>query len=136
MSDVLKEECGLFGIYNSSDIQASQLIYYGLLALQHRGQESAGMALVENGSEMLWYKGQGLVNEVFDKRMLAYLEGISGIGHVRYSTSGESNLENAQPLVMNYRDGKIALVHNGNLVNDSNLRDEMEKKGALFCPKG
>ena len=132
MFDGLKEECGVFGIFGLPENTASEMIYYGLFGLQHRGQESAGMAVIHNGNDMLFYKGQGLVNDVFDKRMLSYLEGNSGIGHVRYSTTGGSNQENAQPLVMNYRDGKIALVHNGNLINDSELRLEMEKQGALF----
>jgi amidophosphoribosyltransferase len=127
----LKEECGIFGVYHLPENTASQMTYYGLFALQHRGQESAGIA-VNNGDDILWYKGQGLVNEVFDKRMLAYLDGDSGIGHVRYSTSGDSNLENAQPLIMNYRDGKIALVHNGNLINADEKKQELEKKGAFF----
>lgn len=132
MAENLKEECGLFGVFGLPKNSASDILYYGLFALQHRGQESAGMAVIQNGDDMLYYKGRGLVNEVFNKNMLAYLDGNSGIGHVRYSTTGGSNLENAQPLVMNYRDGKIALVHNGNLVNDGELRNKMEKQGVLF----
>jgi amidophosphoribosyltransferase len=132
MFDGLNEECGVFGVFGMPEAKASDLIYYGLFALQHRGQETAGMAVIRQRQQMLYYKGEGLVNDVFDKRMLTYLEGESGIGHVRYSTTGGTNRDNAQPLVMNYRDGKIALVHNGNLVNDAALREAMEKEGVLF----
>ena len=93
MNGKLKEECGVFGAFGAPEGTASQLVYYGLFAQQHRGQESAGMAVIHNGNDMLWYKGQGLVSDVFDKRMLTYLEGSTGIGHVRYSTTGASNLE-------------------------------------------
>ena len=122
----LEEECAVFGIKSDEDVFDS--IYYGLYALQHRGQESAGMAINSNNKINL-YKNTGLVVEVFRD---VYMEGKTGIGHVRYSTCGASNLENAQPLVINYSEGSFALAHNGNLVNSSELRSILEKKGSIF----
>lgn len=129
--DELHEECGVFGIYNFPDRHAAVHTYYGLFAQQHRGQESAGIAVTENG-KMKYHKKQGLVQEVFDEEMLAFLGGDSAIGHVRYSTTGKNIVENVQPIVRNYREGKIALAHNGNLINAHELRDEMENLGAIF----
>jgi len=129
--DKLKEECGIIGIYNPKEYKdISRLTYFGLIALQHRGQESAGIA-VSNG-KMHYYKEMGLVQEVFSDQILDRLEGNVSIGHVRYSTTGESYVANAQPLVVQYKGGSIALAHNGNLINASSLRDELEDKGSIF----
>lgn len=127
----LNEECGLFGIYHSEDRQAAIHAYYGLFAQQHRGQEGVGITVVDN-DKMKYYKKLGLVQEVFDADILSYLQGESAIGHVRYSTTGENVTENVQPIVRNYRDGKIALAHNGNLVNADDIRLRMEEQGAIF----
>ena len=113
------EECGIFGIYDPNG-DCARTTYYGLYALQHRGQESCGIA-VNNHRDIAYYKGMGLVNEVFDEERLEKLEGNMAIGHVRYSTTGESLRENAQPLVLRYVKGNIALAHNGNLVNKQYL---------------
>jgi amidophosphoribosyltransferase len=130
--DKLKDECGVIGIYAPNDASMSQRLCFGLVALQHRGQESAGMAMLKNG-KMKYYKEMGLVQEIFTKEVLHRLEGGDiGIGHVRYSTTGESYVSNAQPLVVNYKGGSIALAHNGNLVNANMLRDELEEQGSIF----
>ncbi|MBQ9199001.1 MAG: amidophosphoribosyltransferase [Lachnospiraceae bacterium] len=133
--DKLHEECGVFGIYSPEDEQAAHTIYYGLSALQHRGQEAAGMAVYNTGGPM-WnvsqHKGMGLVNEVFHNDNLDKLIGNLGVGHVRYSTTGESSIENAQPLVLNYFKGTLALVHNGNITNTDTLKEELKKDGAVF----
>ncbi|MBK5252510.1 MAG: amidophosphoribosyltransferase [Peptostreptococcaceae bacterium] len=129
--DKLKEECGVIGIYDPKEYQdISRLTYFGLIALQHRGQESAGIA-VSNG-KMHYYKEMGLVQEVFSDEILNRLKGRVAIGHVRYSTTGESYVANAQPLVVKYKGGSIALAHNGNLINAAVLRDELEDKGSIF----
>jgi amidophosphoribosyltransferase len=129
--DKLKEECGVIGIFDPKEYQdISRLTYFGLIALQHRGQESAGIA-VSNG-KMHYYKEMGLVQEVFSDEILNRLKGRVAIGHVRYSTTGESYVANAQPLVVKYKGGSIALAHNGNLINASSLRDELEDKGSIF----
>ncbi len=131
----LKEECGVFGIYDPDGEDVSTSIYYGLSALQHRGQESCGIAVSDtNGpkGQVNFYKGMGLVQEVFRESNLQELKGNIGIGHVRYSTTGATTLENAQPLVLKYLKGSLALAHNGNLVNAVQLRDEMEHTGAIF----
>ncbi|MCH1982828.1 amidophosphoribosyltransferase [Ruminococcus sp. OA3] len=135
VTDKLREECGVFGIYdlNGSDVASS--IYYGLFALQHRGQESCGIAVSDtNGpkGKVSSYKGMGLVNEVFLPGSLDNLHGDIGVGHVRYSTAGASTRENAQPLVLNYIKGTLALAHNGNLINALELRKELEYGGAIF----
>lgn len=131
-SDKLKDECGVVGIYAPKDDGMSQKLCFGLIALQHRGQESAGMALLKDG-KMKYYKEMGLVQEIFNKEVLGRLEGGDiGIAHVRYSTTGESYVSNAQPLVVNYKGGSIALAHNGNLVNANMLRDELEEQGSIF----
>ncbi|SMO74681.1 amidophosphoribosyltransferase [Melghirimyces algeriensis] len=128
--DELKEECGVFGIVGHSD--AAQLTYYGLHALQHRGQESAGM-VVTGGTGFRYHRSMGLVNEVFNDEILKGLVGRTAIGHVRYSTTGESLLTNAQPLVFhNAVVGQLALATNGNLVNAARMKQELEQKGAVF----
>ncbi len=133
--DELKEECGVFGIYDFDDKDVAGTIYYGLLALQHRGQESCGIAVSDtNGpkGKVLSHKDMGLVNENFDEQILERLKGNIGVGHVRYSTAGSSTRENAQPLVLNYIKGTLGLAHNGNLINTTKLRDELSQSGAIF----
>lgn len=131
----LHEECGVFGIYDLSGRKdVAHTVYYGLLSLQHRGQESAGIAVGDtNGPKgVKVVKGMGLVNEVFNRENLEKLEGDIGIGHVRYSTAGASIPENAQPLVLRYIKGTLALAHNGNLINAKELRDELSQNGSIF----
>jgi len=128
--DQLHDECGVFGIYGP-DLNVAQLTYYGIFALQHRGQESAGIA-VSCGKDIELYKNMGLVTEVFDDYILEHLDGDIAVGHVRYSTSGGSSLINAQPLVFNYVGGKIALAHNGNITNAEVLRQNLAKEGSVF----
>ncbi|MEF3355007.1 amidophosphoribosyltransferase [Paenibacillus sp. GYB006] len=127
--DKLKEECGVFGVYRHPE--AASLSYYGLHALQHRGEESAGMC-VSDGNEFHYHRGMGLVKEVFTKDLMATLTGDISIGHVRYSTSGDSKLTNAQPLVFKYRDGDLAVATNGNIVNAPEIRKELEQSGSIF----
>jgi amidophosphoribosyltransferase len=127
----LHEECGVFGIVGGPQTRAARATYYGLYALQHRGQESAGIA-VSTGNEILHHKAMGLVSEVFDEKRLATLPGSMACGHVRYSTSGRSLVVNAQPLVVRYRGGALALAHNGNLVNAPSLRATLEQEGVIF----
>ncbi len=131
MRDKLNEECGVFGVYNTKTEDTSKLIYYGLFALQHRGQESAGIA-VSDGQQVSYYKDEGLVQEVFDPKLLNFLSGVHGIGHVRYSTTGGTTYENAQPVVIVSSKGQMALAHNGNLVNTKELMGELESQGATF----
>lgn len=127
--DKPREACGVFGIFNHPE--AARLTYYGLYALQHRGQESAGIACVtERG--MVVHKDMGLVSEVFDHGALEQLTGTAALGHVRYSTTGSSVVANAQPLVIRYRRGAVALCHNGNLVNAGQIREELEENGSIF----
>jgi amidophosphoribosyltransferase len=125
-----KEECGVFGIY-APDQPVARLTYFGLYALQHRGQESAGIA-VSDGRNIEVHKGMGLASEVFSNRIIEQLQGKMAIGHVRYSTTGSSLLANAQPLVVYYQKGMMALGHNGNLTNAVELREELGKDGAVF----
>ena len=130
--DKLHEECGVFGIYSLDGKNVSQDIYYGLIALQHRGQEAAGIAVSDTTGPMgnlSIKKDMGLVSEVFHKDDLQKLEGNIGVGHVRYSTTGGSRVENAQPIAMNYIKGSLALVHNGNIVNASELKNEQMYRG-------
>lgn len=127
----LKEECGVFGIYEPGCEDISTLTYFGLIALQHRGQESAGIAVYKDNN-IKYYKDMGLVQEVFNGTILGSLKGDISVGHVRYSTTGESYLANAQPLVVKYRGGSIALAHNGNLINADAIRNEMEDNGTIF----
>lgn len=132
MSDKLKEACGVFGIYkHEEDLALGRSIYYGLYALQHRGQESAGIA-VTSGNGIKYHKEMGLVSEVFNDEVLDRLSGRIGVGHVRYSTTEANTLINAQPLVVRYKKGALAVAHNGNLVNASELRSELEEHGAAF----
>lgn len=133
--DELHEECGVFGMYDFDGNDVASTIYYGLFALQHRGQESCGIAVSEtNGpkGKVTSYKGMGLVNEVFTQENLESMKGDIGVGHVRYSTAGSSTRENAQPLVLNYVKGTLALAHNGNLINAKELRHDLEYTGAIF----
>jgi amidophosphoribosyltransferase len=129
--DKLKEECGVFGIFNNDHHDVARMTYYGLYALQHRGQESAGIAV--NDNETIQYiKNMGLVPEVFNDTKLDSLKGVCAIGHVRYSTTGASHVENAQPIVVKYKNGEMALAHNGNIVNAGELRDKLEETGTVF----
>ena len=133
--DKLKEECGVFGIYDLDGGDVASSVYYGLFALQHRGQESCGIAVSDtNGpkGKVLSHKGMGLCNEVFTPEDLEAMKGNIGVGHTRYSTAGSSTRENAQPLVLNYIKGTLALAHNGNLINTPQLREELARTGAIF----
>lgn len=128
-TDKFREECGICGIYGHPE--ASNLVYLGLYALQHRGQESAGIAS-SNGDTLHIEKAMGLVAEVFTQDRLKKLPGEAAIGHVRYSTTGSSHIKNAQPIVVTTRRGPVSLAHNGNLINAAKLRTELESEGALF----
>lgn len=131
----IHEECGVFGIYDLSGADVASSVYYGLFALQHRGQESCGISVSDtNGplGKVDSCRGMGLVNEVFNQENLGRLKGDIGVGHVRYSTAGASVEENIQPLVMNYVKGTLALAHNGNLVNITDLRQSLQRTGAIF----
>lgn len=131
----LREECGVFGIYDFDGNDVASTIYYGLFALQHRGQESCGIAVSDTSGpkgKVTSHKGMGLVNEVFTEEDFEPMHGDIGVGHVRYSTAGASTRENAQPLVLNYVKGTLALAHNGNLINANELRHDLEYTGAIF----
>lgn len=131
--DKIREECGVFGAYGH-DTHLVDLLYYGIFSLQHRGQESAGIA-VSNGTSIASYKDQGLISDVFNEKILAELtreDDFVGVAHTRYSTAGAKGVINAQPLVAQYLNGGIALAHNGNLVNARELRRELEEEGYLF----
>ena len=128
--DKMEEECGVVGIYSPSD-HISQLLYYGLFALQHRGQESAGMA-VSDGKRIRMHKAMGLVTEAFNQDTIESLQGCMGIGHVRYSTTGSSIVQNAQPIVATYLAGQIGLAHNGNITNANQLRENLAASGSVF----
>lgn len=133
--DEMHEECGVFGIYDFDGNDVANTVYYGLFALQHRGQESCGIAVSDTAGpkgKVSSLKGMGLVNEVYTTDSLSKLKGNIGVGHVRYSTAGASTIENAQPLVLNYVKGTLGLAHNGNLVNAPELRRELELTGAIF----
>ena len=129
MQDYPKHYCGVFGIYGHPN--AAELTYYGLYALQHRGQESAGIVSCD-GKEFYKHHGMGLVPQIFDGNVLHNLIGKMAVGHTRYSTTGSSHLRNAQPLTVNCAKGQIAIAHNGNLTNASKLRDELELEGRVF----
>ncbi len=129
-TDKLGEECGVFAVYDP-DGDVARTTYYALYALQHRGQESCGIA-INNNREITQYKDMGLVNEVFNEKILSEMEGTMAVGHVRYSTTGVSKRENAQPLVIRYIKGNLALAHNGNLVNSGELWQELSRNGAIF----
>ena len=126
----LHEECGVFGVYSVPG--ASTLAYYGLHALQHRGQEGCGIVSVDEGGKLRRIKGEGLVTEVFKEPGLATLTGSMAIGHVRYSTAGGGGIENVQPFMFRHNTGDFALAHNGNIVNSALLREYLENKGSLF----
>ena len=134
--DEPREECGVFGMYDfSGEENVAPTIYYGLLALQHRGQESCGIAVSDTSGpkgRVQSRKGMGLVNETFEEDDLESLSGDIGIGHVRYSTAGASTIENAQPLVLHYIKGTLAMAHNGNLVNSPELKRDLTRIGAIF----
>jgi len=131
----MREECGVVGVVThnaeSQSNPAALQIYYALYALQHRGQESTGIT-VHDGNRVHSIKGMGLVPEVYTKEDINNLKGNLGIGHVRYSTTGSSMMENCQPLTLNFKGGTIAIAHNGNLVNGKDLRDELESDGHIF----
>ena len=127
--DKLREECGVMAVYGHPD--AARMTYWGLYALQHRGQESAGIASAD-GVEVNDIKGMGLVSEIFTDDVLARLPGYIAIGHTRYSTTGDSALLNAQPISVESTKGLIAIAHNGNLVNLGNSKERLERDGALF----
>jgi amidophosphoribosyltransferase len=129
--DKMKDHCGVYGIYSFDSDSLSKMVYYGLYALQHRGQESAGIATTD-GKNIKVHKGMGLCAVVFNEKILNSLTGHIACGHVRYSTTGSSSLENAQPVVMNSKFGPLALGHNGNLVNSDELKTELENEGHIF----
>ena len=126
----LHEECGVFGVFGVKD--AASLTYYGLHALQHRGQEGAGIVTVDRDATFRRIKGGGLVTEVFDEEKLSTLKGDMAIGHVRYTTAGGGGIENVQPFLFRHNTGDFALAHNGNIVNSALLRIYLENKGSLF----
>jgi amidophosphoribosyltransferase len=127
--DAFHEECGVFGVYGHPE--AANLVYLGLYALQHRGQESAGI-VSSNGKALIAHRGMGLVADIFNNEVLEQLEGTSAIGHNRYSTTGSTSLKNCQPLVVEYAHGGLALAHNGNIVNFQPLRERLEASGSIF----
>ena len=128
----LNEECGIYGIYGNGLNDIPSLVYYGLFALQHRGQESSGIA-VTDGNDIKCHKAMGLVSEVYTKDAISGLGDPSiAIGHNRYSTTGSSTVYNAQPLVSHYSKGSLAICHNGNLTNCISLRAKLENEGAIF----
>ncbi len=124
-----REECGVFAVYGHSD--AARVTYFGLFALQHRGQESAGIK-VADGCRVWGHKGMGLVSEVFPEKTLVKLTGSLAIGHVRYSTTGSSTLSNAQPFLVHHGEEYYAIAHNGNLTNAQAVRRELETRGSIF----
>ena len=127
--DDMHEECGVFGIFGVED--APNLTYYGLHALQHRGQEACGISAFD-GDKLNTVKGEGLVTEVFNQQKLSKLKGRIAIGHVRYSTTGGGGANNVQPFSFNHYTGDFALAHNGNLVNSRELARYLEVRGSLF----
>lgn len=130
--DKFQDECGVYGIFsNGQELDVSRLTYYGLYALQHRGQESAGIVTCDN-EKMTCHKNMGLVSEIFSEESLDSMKGTSAIGHVRYSTAGGSTAKNAQPLLGQFKLGEIAIAHNGNLVNADIIRELLEDCGSIF----
>lgn len=128
----LHEECGVFGVYSKQPADVASLAYYALYALQHRGQESAGIVVNDDGL-FSTYRDVGLVSEVFPRERLDSLgKGNIAVGHVRYGTTGSDNKRNVQPIVINHHKGRMALAHNGNLTNSHELREELESKGSIF----
>ena len=124
-----REECGVFAVYGSEE--AARVTFFGLFALQHRGQESAGINTAD-GCQVWGHKGMGLASEVFREEILSKLPGHMAIGHVRYSTTGSSVLSNAQPFLVHHADDYYALGHNGNLINAQALRSDLEDRGSIF----
>src|ERR1043166_4669418 len=129
MFDKFHEECGVVGVYGHPE--AATLAYLSLYALQHRGQESAGI-VASNGEALISHRGMGHVAEIFDQGVLGRLEGRLAIGHNRYSTSGSTVLKNCQPFVVEWAPGALAIAHNGNLVNAEELREKLETRGSIF----
>lgn len=129
--DKLHEECGVIGILSKGNLNTSHMAYFGLIGLQHRGQESAGIA-VNNDSVITYFKDMGLVQDVFDERIMSLLKGDMAIGHVRYSTCGDSQERNAQPIFVKYEGGNLAVAHNGNLINAEALKEELLAMGKIF----
>lgn len=128
----LHEECGVFGVMGKKAEPMAELVYYGLYALQHRGQESCGIVVNDDGV-FSSYKDLGLISEVFSKEVLSHFpEGTMAVGHVRYGTTGGNTRKNCQPIEVNHQKGKMALAHNGNLSNALELRDKLELSGAIF----
>ena len=127
--DRFHDACGVFGIQGHDE--AANIVYLGLYALQHRGQESCGI-VASNGREHTAHRAMGLVADTFNEKILARIEGRHAIGHVRYSTAGESHLRNAQPICANTDGGPVSIAHNGNLVNARAIRSELEGRGAIF----
>ena len=135
VEDELHEECGVFGIYDVTGNDVASSIYYGLFALQHRGQQSCGIAVGDTTNvkkNVCSVKDMGLVNDVFTTESLESLHGNIGVGHVRYSAAGENTVENTQPLVLHYIKGTLAIANNGSLVNAQELREELAQTGAIF----
>ncbi|WP_315079245.1 amidophosphoribosyltransferase [uncultured Clostridium sp.] len=129
--DKFKDECGVFGVYTNKPLDVASMTYYGLYALQHRGQESAGIA-VADGEKIEMHKGLGLITDAFKHEDLEKLKGHIAIGHVRYSTAGGKGIENAQPILTTSKIGSIAMAHNGNLVNDDVIKELLEDAGQIF----
>src|SRR5262249_348278 len=127
--DHFHDQCGVFGVFGHPE--ATKLTYLGLYALQHRGQESAGIASTD-GADLNIHKGMGLIEEIFKPDLLAKLAGGPAIGHTRYSTEGDTSLSNAQPILIDCNKGKLALGHNGNLTNASDWRRRLEHRGSIF----
>ncbi|MEW6602864.1 MAG: amidophosphoribosyltransferase, partial [Nitrospirota bacterium] len=128
-ADKFHDECGVFGVFGHTE--ASNLTYLGLHALQHRGQEGAGICS-SDGKQVYIEKSMGLVADIFSEKRLKRLPGHIAIGHNRYSTAGSSSLKNVQPLMVNFSLGSLAIAHNGNLVNALELKSELESQGAIF----
>ena len=133
MDTIVHDNCGVFGIFGNS--RAAKLTYFGLYALQHRGQESAGIVTSDRGIIHM-HKGMGEVSEVFaDEKTLSRLSGNMAIGHTRYSTTGASSLINIQPFLITNRSRHLAIAHNGNLTNSLELRQKLDAKGSIFRPR-
>ena len=129
MDDKFHDECGIFGVFKHAD--AARINYLGLYALQHRGQESAGI-VSSDGHQLFQEKGMGHVADIFKESSFETLKGDMAIGHTRYSTAGESSLQNAQPIRVTCSKGELALCHNGNLVNAQEVRQRLESEGSIF----
>ena len=128
----IHEECGVFGVYSNAPTNVADIAYYGLYALQHRGQESCGIVVNDDGV-FVSHKDMGLVGDVFERGVMTdFPQATMAVGHVRYGTTGGTNRANCQPIEVNHRKGKMALAHNGNLTNAYDLRMELEMSGAIF----